>query len=93
MLGRRDGREAKEKATVTEPGLTPAQLLAARKLLGWSRDRLAGRMGISNDPIARFEREGRVSKAFDARKAREILEAAAVEFETGGGAAVSLRKA
>jgi transcriptional regulator with XRE-family HTH domain len=78
---------------VNEIALSPLQLRAARELLDWSRDRLAARMGISNDPIARFENDGLASKAFDAWRAREVLEAAGVEFipETADGADVRLR--
>jgi transcriptional regulator with XRE-family HTH domain len=65
---------------VNEIALTPLQLRAARNLLSWSRYRLAARMGISAEPIARFENEGWFSRAFDAQKARKILEAAGVEF-------------
>jgi transcriptional regulator with XRE-family HTH domain len=78
---------------MTEPALTPLQLRAARELLHWSRDRLAARMGISNDPIARFENDGLASKAFDARKARDVFEAAGVEFvDDNGEAGVRLTK-
>jgi hypothetical protein len=37
-------------------------------------------MGISSEPIARFENEGWISRSFDAQKAREVLEAAGIEF-------------
>jgi transcriptional regulator with XRE-family HTH domain len=79
---------------MTEPALTPQQLIAARRLLRWSRERLAVRMGISFEPVGRFEREGWVSKVFDAQKARGILEAAGVIFteENGERPGVRLRK-
>jgi transcriptional regulator with XRE-family HTH domain len=79
---------------VTEPAITPLQVREARRLLRWPRERLAVRMGINHQTIARFENEGRYSWAFDPRKAREFLESAGVEFveESGGGAGVRLRK-
>jgi transcriptional regulator with XRE-family HTH domain len=79
-----------------EPTLTPAQLLEARMLLKWSRDRLAAKIGVSHGVIARFERGGRGGMpVVDAKKAREVLEAAGVEFisDNGGEAWVRLRKA
>jgi transcriptional regulator with XRE-family HTH domain len=80
---------------MTEPALTPKQLLEARKLLRWSRDRLSVRLGISISPIASFENSGVISKTFDIRRTREVLEAAGVEFigENGGELGVRLRKA
>lgn len=80
---------------MTESALTPAQALAARKLLRWGRIALAWRMGISVTPIERFEKGSIAARAFDPRKAREIFESAGVEFiaENGGGPGVRLRKA
>ena len=78
---------------MTELALTPEQLLAARRLLRWPRDRLAARMGITVRPIARFENEGVVIQAFDLSKAREVLEAAGVEFTEGDSPGVKLREA
>jgi hypothetical protein len=45
-----------------------------------------------NNPL---RKRGRISRVFDARKAREVLETAGVEFvaENDGGAGVRLRKA
>jgi transcriptional regulator with XRE-family HTH domain len=79
---------------MTEPGLTPMQLREARTILGWSRLRLAVRMGISYTTISQFENHGLAFRAFDPRKAREILEAEGVEFvaRKGGRANVRLRK-
>jgi transcriptional regulator with XRE-family HTH domain len=83
------------RCDVTEPALTPAQLLEARMLLKWSRDRLAAKMGVSHSVIARFESSSGVMRVFDAKKARAVFEAADVEFiaENDGGAGVRLRKA
>jgi transcriptional regulator with XRE-family HTH domain len=80
---------------MTEPTLTPAQMLEARMLLQWSRDRLAAEMGVSHGAIERFERSIRVRRVFDAQRARNALEAAGVEFvaDNDGGATVRLRRA
>ena len=59
--------------------ITPAQIVAARRLLGWSRDRLALRIGVSNTTLERFGK-GRLPGAFCAQSARIVLEAASVEF-------------
>jgi hypothetical protein len=64
---------------MSEPALTPMQLRAARKLLRWTRVKLS-QLDISATTIARFEDSGLFFKAFDPRKAREVLEAAGVEF-------------
>lgn len=56
--------------------LTPGEMLISRRLLQWSRDRLAMRMGVSARAIGRFENEGLAVGDFDARRAREVLEAA-----------------
>ncbi len=75
-----------------EAALTPAQLRAARELLKWSRERLAVRMGISCTTLARFENEGWFLKASNASKAREVLEAAGIEFTNANdGREVRLR--
>ena len=72
--------------------ITPLHVREARKLLRWSRERLAVRMGISCTTLARFENEGWFLKAFDAFKAREVLEAAGIEFsDANDGLDVRLR--
>ena len=78
---------------MTELALTSEQLLAARRLLRWPRDRLAARMGITVRPIARFENEGVVVQAFDLSKARDVLEAAGIDFTDGDLPGASLREA
>lgn len=74
--------------------LRPEHVMAARTLIGWSRDRLAARMGISCSVVSNFEQEGAVRRLFKPAKAIEVLEGAGVEFiaENGGGAAVRLRE-
>ena len=80
---------------MTEPALTPAQLIEARMLLKWSRDRLAAEVGVSHGAIERLERSIRVRRVFDAQRARSALEAAGVEFvaDNDGSATVRLRRA
>lgn len=69
-------------------------MLAARNLLGWSRERLAGRLEVPPAVLGRFETAVYWVRKLDLNKAREVLEAAGVEFinEHGGGAGVGLRK-
>ena len=68
---------------MTELALTPLQLREARELLHWSHERLAARMDASHHATARFEL-GLSTKGFDAANAREIPEAAGIEFDTAG---------
>jgi DNA-binding XRE family transcriptional regulator len=78
-----------------DPGmtLTPEQTKAARRLLGWSRDDLAGHVGVSATTIWAFESRKRRSPALSIALVRERLESAGVEFiAESGGAGVRLRK-
>jgi transcriptional regulator with XRE-family HTH domain len=74
--------------------ITPAQLKAARRLLDWSQDDVAGATGLEIMTIVSFER-GERSLDRDALKDIQImLEAVGVEFvEIAGAAGVKLRKA
>ena len=83
------------------PPLTPKQMWAARLLLGWSRECLAGRAGTTSAYVSAYERDGRVTKMtwrnrpIDGLAAiRTALEQAGVELieENGDGAGVKLRK-
>jgi DNA-binding XRE family transcriptional regulator len=62
------------------PVLTPAQLRAARALVGWSRERLAEQTGISNRTIEKFEVGQADLKLQVAAKLRRSLEKAGVVF-------------
>ena len=65
----------------TQPGmLTPAQLRAARALLGWSRDILAGKSGTAAETVQGFESRGSDPKLSTLNKWYRALEAAGVEF-------------
>ena len=76
--------------------LTPAQLRAARALVGWSRETLAEAAGVSAQTVTGFELLGADSKISTLNKIRRALEAAGVEFidedaETKRGPGVRLR--
>jgi ribosome-binding protein aMBF1 (putative translation factor) len=60
--------------------ILPAQLRAARALLGWSREDLAERSGIGAGTIKDFEVEKSDPKQGTVHKWRRALEAAGVEF-------------
>jgi transcriptional regulator with XRE-family HTH domain len=60
--------------------LTPAQLRAARALVGWSRDVLADKSGTAAETIQGFESRGSDPKLGTAQKWRRALEAAGVKF-------------
>jgi len=69
------------KRTRREAGmLTPAQLRAARALVGWSRDELAEKSGVAAETVKRFEFRGSDPKLGTVNKWRRALEAAGVEF-------------
>jgi len=60
--------------------LTPAQLRAARALVGWSRDTLAVRSGTSAPTIQAFEALGSDPKLSTLNKWYRALEGSGVEF-------------
>jgi transcriptional regulator with XRE-family HTH domain len=64
--------------------LTPAQLRAARALLGWSRDVLGERSGTAAETIQGFEARGSDPKLGTVQKWRRALEAAGVRFIDDG---------
>ena len=89
---------AAQDALATSGSVTPAQLKAARELLGWNHKKLAGRSGTSARLIETYERSGRVtatygrvSPADPLAAIRATLEAAGVEFTTGDAPGVRLR--
>ena len=86
--------DTSERIAMTRLQLTPEQLVTARQLLNWSRDRLAAKMGSSNYAISGFEAEGVARKHFSDQRARQVLEEAGVVFLADhDGAGVRLRKA
>jgi transcriptional regulator with XRE-family HTH domain len=78
--------------------LTPQQSRAARAMLGWSREELAEKAGLSAGTVTGFELLGADSKISTLHKMRRALEAAGLEFiEQGqasldGGSGVRWRK-
>lgn len=75
--------------------LTPAQLRAARALIGWSREDLATQSGVGANTTKDFEINGSDPKLGTVLKWRRALETAGVEFidETAtGGPGVRLKK-
>jgi transcriptional regulator with XRE-family HTH domain len=60
--------------------LTPAQLRAARALLGWSREDLAAKSGLGAETVKNFELRGSDPKLGTVQKWRRALEQAGVEF-------------
>ena len=73
--------------------LTVTQVRAARRLLGWSRDRLAGATNLSSAAIANFE-NGMLSSFMTPERLdiiRAALEAAGAEFTDGKTPWVTMR--
>jgi transcriptional regulator with XRE-family HTH domain len=60
--------------------LTPAQLRAARALIGWSREELAKHSGVGANTTKDFEINDSDPKLGTVNKWRRALEAAGVEF-------------
>jgi transcriptional regulator with XRE-family HTH domain len=74
--------------------ITGEQVKAARKLLGWSQQVLAGHAGVSEIVISKIETGRRVASEWIFREIRVALESAGVIFveENGDGPGVRLRK-
>jgi transcriptional regulator with XRE-family HTH domain len=75
---------------------TPAQLKAARALVGLSQPEVAQKTGLSTMSIKRAEGSGAPAASAEVVAAiRAALETAGVEFiaENGGGAGVRLKRA
>jgi transcriptional regulator with XRE-family HTH domain len=72
--------------------ITGGQIRAARKLLSWSQEALAGHAGVSDAAIGSFERGPWVPSDRIVRRIREALESAGVEFANGGEPPVKLKE-
>jgi transcriptional regulator with XRE-family HTH domain len=78
--------------------LTPHQSRAARAMLGWSREELAEKAGVSAGTVVGFELLGADSKMSTLHKLARALEAAGIEFidegtaSLNGGPGLRLRK-
>jgi transcriptional regulator with XRE-family HTH domain len=73
--------------------MTPAQCRAARGLLKWNQDELAGKASVSAVTIRNFENERSSPQRATLDVMRRALEAAGVQFidENGGGPGVRLK--
>jgi transcriptional regulator with XRE-family HTH domain len=72
--------------------ITPAQCRAARALLGWTQVSLGRKAYLGESTIRDFEAGRRVPAKNNLGAMAAALEAAGVEFATGGEWAVKLRK-
>lgn len=74
--------------------ILPRQLRAARALIGWTREELAGASGATVRNLARIEAGEIKPRTRTVAALRAALASAGVEFipENGGGAGVRLRK-
>ena len=70
--------------------ITGAQVAAARKLLGWSQERLAAEIGVSRTTIAKFEQGKQAPPMLDLSVVRRMLSDAGTESTEKTG--VRLRK-
>ncbi|WP_284946021.1 helix-turn-helix domain-containing protein [Acidisoma cladoniae] len=77
-----------------EIAISPAQVRAARGLLGWSQDRLVEKSEVPKRTLARFELEQGTAQKRTLSAIRAALEAAGVIFveENGEGPGVRLKK-
>jgi transcriptional regulator with XRE-family HTH domain len=75
--------------------ITPGQCRAARALIGWSQQELAGQAGVGVMTVHQLEKDGSQSRRATLDVVQRALELAGVQFieENGGGAGVRLRKA
>jgi len=64
--------------------VTPAQVIAARKQLGWSQTRLAGPAGLNGGTISKFEMGVRHLPVTKVAAIRAALESAGIEFTENG---------
>jgi hypothetical protein len=81
------------KAEEGKMTITPEQVKAGRRLLGWSRSDLGGHSGVSTTTIGKYETENIRASVLDLSVVRRALEAAGIEFTNGGEPAVKLSKA
>ncbi len=69
--------------------LTPAQIRAARALLGWKQADLAERAGISEVSIKNIERGATDARASTLGKVQAAIEEAGIEIIPSDGASIS----
>lgn len=77
-----------QKSRHTDAGMlvTPAQMRAARALIGWSREELARRAELSPMTVKAFEAQGVDAKTSTVLKMVKALSSAGVEFTSSGDA-------
>jgi DNA-binding XRE family transcriptional regulator len=63
--------------------VSPEQVIAARRLLGWTQDALAAEVGISKWTLCRFETSNQRPSEWIVLAIRLALEDAGVEFTLG----------
>jgi transcriptional regulator with XRE-family HTH domain len=71
--------------------MTPRQCQAARRLLGWSRVRLAAFAGLQEAVILAFERAERMPSSGQLEAVRGALEAEGIEFSPDEGDGLGVR--
>jgi transcriptional regulator with XRE-family HTH domain len=72
--------------------ITGAQVKAARKLLGWSQERLAAETVVSRATIAKFEQGKQKPPMLDLSVVRRMLSDAGIEFDDEEETGVRLRQ-
>jgi transcriptional regulator with XRE-family HTH domain len=75
-----------------ETAISPAQMRAARGLLGWNLQQLSEAAQVSIDSINKYEKGHTAMRRSAIAAVRRAFEAAGVEFTNGDGAGVRLRK-
>jgi transcriptional regulator with XRE-family HTH domain len=72
--------------------MTPAQCRAARGLLKWNQDNLAGAAAVSSVTVRNFENEKSTPQRASLAMMQRALEDAGVEFTNGGQAGVKWKQ-
>src|ERR1700688_3503386 len=72
--------------------ITGQQVKAARELLGWSRAKLSAESGVGSGTIVIFENGLHPQQAGTLATLKRALEAAGLEFTSGGEPRLKLRK-
>ena len=73
--------------------ITGEQVRAARRLLGWSQVRPAGRSALSESAVAKFETGAQRLPSPNLEAIRQALEVAGIEFTNAGESGVKLNAA
>jgi transcriptional regulator with XRE-family HTH domain len=73
--------------------MTPQECRSGRERLGWTLQRLGALADVAPRSIRRFEQGEGAARPATLAKLRAALEAAGVEFTSGGAPGVRLRRA